>query len=124
MVIEIQGIVRSARQTMGLQTDVLGNVIEGVRRVLDFVPLFERRGPRHVPPKPIVIWSFLLEPTGESSFSTSLVSAEIAGPRIKGIVRDGDEVVVTGTIHKSRQVLIATAIRSLRTGERISRSRF
>jgi hypothetical protein len=117
MTTRIQGTVRNARQTFRQETDVAGVVIEGARRVLDFIPLFERRSTRHVPPKQITVWSFLVELTTRSSLPHPVVSAEISGQRIKGIVRDGDEVVVTGKLDRTRNVFIATEIRSLRTRE-------
>lgn len=117
MAAKIQGIVRNARQTIREQANVAGWAIEGTRRVLDFCPLFERKTTKSVPSKKITVWSFLVEVTKKSS--QTLVSAEMAGRTIKGIVRDGDEVVVTGKMDKSRNVFIASQIKSLRTGEKI-----
>ena len=122
---EIEGTIRSAVQTVKLETNVTGHVIEGTRRVLDFIPLFERRVTRTVQPKRVTVLNFLIEPSTTLSWLPySVISAEMSGKQIRGTVRDGDRVVVTGKMNKSRNVFIATEIRSLRSGEKISRSWF
>lgn len=121
---EIEGIIRDVQESVRLEANVVGHSIRGVRNALTFIPVFETvTTPKPVEPKRITVLSFLIEPSANlSSFPYSVVSAEMAGKKINGIIREGDKVVVTGKMEKSRHVFIVTEIQSLSSGERITPS--
>ena len=127
--LRVRGIVRNLQRTIesrrNYEREFLKKtgrmVVKGILSVLpDAVPeLRPSPSPGQTPPKQKQVLTFVLEIKDAFPHNYPLLEVAMSGRKIVGIVREHDEVIVTGRLDRKTNRLLASNIESLRTGQNI-----
>jgi hypothetical protein len=109
--------------------DMAGNAVSTALKLpLYVIPgaydILSRSQKRMKPTQPKQVWNIILEILDDFPHTHPYLIVEMSGRKTRGIIRSGDEVIVTGKLNKKANIFIAKYLQSVRTGEKIYCSRF
>ena len=110
--VKMHGIVRNVQKNIEWKKNTSLQLVKSAGNLASLVlPDFWGRG-----------FHFSKEPAikdDKFTHSHPLLIVEMSGHNLKGVIREQDEVVVTGKLDVKRNILAAKKVESLRTGEKI-----
>lgn len=122
---QVRGIVHKVYKSIAEDRNIPLEITKKVAKLpLYALPDFISRGGKPKMPKHKEVWSFILEIKDDYDFPLPHMTVEMSGRKTRGVIREGDDVVVTGKLKKRRRVFVAKRLESLRTGEKIYCTRF
>ena len=121
--VKVHGIVRNVQKNIEWKKNTSLQLVKSAGNLASLVlPDFWGRGFHFSkePAKQVNVWNFILDIKDDKfTHSHSLLMVEMSGHNLKGVIREQDEVVVTGKLDVKRNILAAKKVESRRTGEKI-----
>lgn len=117
--VRVHGIVRHVQRTIESRRNYEKELIKALVKLPIDIIAFPRGRSSQTPPKQKQVLTFVLEIKDAFPHNYPLLEVAMSGRKIVGIVREHDEVRVTGRLDRKTNRLLASNIESLRTGQNI-----